>query len=193
MKALALKINILVVTLLMGLTAGAQQFSVKPTDVLTYHVKTATAEYDFTVTLKTGRPDLSFDWVMSGGVNQKGAITINNADAADAMALNNFFSPGAVTLKGQTSVWVSNKVFKLLKINKPANVRFDNEATTDELKNIATANTIVKVNGVAATFTYLKAASNTKELWVLDNAQNPLILRMYMPTWTIELVAVNQQ
>lgn len=193
MKAIALKITILFVAVIATIGVNAQDFNVKPGDVLTYHVKTDTKEYDFTVTLKTWKPDLTFDWVMTGSVNKKGAIGFGNADASDAMALNNFFTAGAVTLKGQTSIWASNKLYKLIKSNVAAKVVFDNEATADELLNKGTANTVVTVNGSASTFTYLRAASDTKQLWILDNAKNPLILRMYMPTWRIELTGVKQQ
>lgn len=193
MKAIALKITVVFVAVMAALSVNAQDFNVKPGDVLTYHVKTDTKEYDFTVTLKTWKPDLSFDWVMTGSVSKKGAVTFTNADASDAMAINNFFTADAATLKGQTSVWASNKVYKLLKSNVAANVVFDDEASADELLNKGTANTVVTVNGSATTLTYLRAASDTKQLWILDNAKNPLILRMYMPTWRIELVSVKQQ
>jgi hypothetical protein len=201
MKAIVLKINILLVALVFGFTANAQEFSVKPGDVLTYHVKTPTAEYDFTVTLKTWRPDLSFDWVMSGGVNQKGSITFNNADASDAMGINNFFNPGAVTLKGKTSVWVSAKVFKLLASKATANITIDNAAIPEAFINCEVDRFAINLNGSPAKFNNIIARNNAgctkgagaKEIRILNDVQNPLIVYMDMAGWTIELITVTQQ
>lgn len=200
MKAIVLKINILLVALVFGFAANAQEFSIKPGDVLTYHVKTPTAEYDFTVTLKTWRPNLSFDWVMSGDVNQKGAISFNNADASDAMGLNNFFNAGAVTLQGKTSVWVSARVFKLLAAKATANITIDNAAIAEPFINCQVSNFAVNFNGAQAMFKNIVARNNAgctngagaKEIRILNNAQNPLIVYMDMAGWTIELTSVKQ-
>ncbi|UPT67233.1 MAG: hypothetical protein M0D57_00600 [Sphingobacteriales bacterium JAD_PAG50586_3] len=199
MKAIVLKINILLVAIVFGFTANAQGLSVKPGDVLTYHVKTPTAEYDFIVTLKTWRPNLSFDWAMTGAVNQKGATSFNNADASDAMAISNFFNAGAVTLKGQTSVWVSASVFKLLASKVTANITIDNAAIPEPFVNCATESFTVDVNGTKNKFDNIVARNNAactkaagaKEIRILNNAQNPLIVYMDMG-WTIELISVKQ-
>jgi len=184
-------------TLNTTISSNILTYTPKANDVLTYRVTTPNASYNFTVILKTWRPTLAFDWVMSGDVNQKGAIAFDNADAADAMGINNFFTPGAVTLQGQTSVWLSARAHKLLKSNVVANIVFDNARVADGLKNCGIENFTFDFNGVKTTMPYIKASndaacSGAKTLWVLDDAQSPLIVYMNLG-WTIELKSIKQQ
>lgn len=195
MKNIAVKwIGAIVIIMVALAPAKAQNagFVSKPGTQLTYQVKTATTQYEFTLTLKTWRPVLSFDWVMNGNGNEKGAVNIQNVDAADAMALNNFFTAGVQNLNNQTSIWASSTMYKLLKSNVAANVKFDNATTADELKNIGKGEYKALLNDADTNLPYIKAASNTKELLILDNAQNPLILRMFTETWTVELKSIKQ-
>ncbi len=172
-------------------------YTPKANDVLTYQVTTPTSSYTFTVIIKTLKPDLSFDWVMSGDVNQKGSVFYENATAADAMGLHNMFTAGAVKLKDQTSVWVSNTFFKLLKSNVTANVSVDKAITADGFKNCGIQSFTFDLNGTKTTMPYVKAnnaenCAGDKTIYVLDNAQNPLIMYMNMG-WTIELKSIKQQ
>lgn len=199
MKAIALKVCVALIALVFTLGANAQNsFSVTPGTELTYRINTPTAQYNFTVLVKTERPNLQFDWYMSGDVNQKGAVAMDNAGMADGMALVNTFSPDAVTLQGKTSVWLSNKAFKLLKSNVVANITFDDATTADAMKNCGTGDMKINLNGADTKLNYIKANSGAncaggKQFLVLDDAQNPLIISMTFDGNTIELVSVKQQ
>lgn len=182
--------------LILTLGVFAQSSSViQPTagTVYTYDVKTNTQAYTLTVKLNAYHPGLKLEWKTSGAVNQNGTITVSNADASDAKAFSTVFTGGNATLSGQSTVWLSQMVYKLLKAGKPADVVFDNAATADELRNIGTGTMQVMVNGVATQVPYIKTASNNKQLLVQDAIHNALVLSLHTDSGLVmELKSITQ-
>lgn len=196
---MALKVVATFTALVLTLGLSAQNsFKSTPGTELTYRVKTATAAYNFTMYVKSEHPNLSFDWYMSGDINQKGAVAMDNDAMSESMILVNTFKPDAVTLQGKTSGWISLRTYKLLKINRPANITFDDAKTPDAMQNCGTGQMAININGTNTQVNILKAASGAncaggKQFTVLDDAQNPLIISMAFDGNTIELVSVKQQ
>lgn len=79
--------------------------------VLTYLVTPPNNDaFDFTITVTTMAPDLSFGWTMSTGGT--GARTVLAADKAKSRAQSNRFSNGeSGAVAGTSSVWLSDRSF----------------------------------------------------------------------------------
>jgi hypothetical protein len=182
--------------LILTLGVFAQSGSViQPTagTVYTYDVKTNTQMYTLAVKLVAYHPGLKLEWKTSGAVNQNGTITVSNADASDAKAFSTVFTGGNTTLAGKSTVWLSQMVYKLLKVGKPVSVFFDNAGTADELRNVGTGTMEVMVNGVATQVPYIKATSTGKQILLQDAIHNALVLSLHTDAGLVmELKSITQ-
>jgi hypothetical protein len=165
---------------------------------MVYAVVNGDKKYDFIVTVKQLSPELIFDWEMTAPVNTKGTITIPQKDMQHAMAFYNYFSPGSLTLDGETSVWLSNDQFNQIKNNRYGIFKLDGkngkETPMKVIRNTPnmpipvitpivngkpmTLNTIYLNNGILG--------ENMREVVLLDSKDFPIIVKMNLG-WTITL------
>jgi hypothetical protein len=63
---------------------------------------------------------ISFDWEIDG--MKRGSVDILNEPLKNSFSLYNYFPAGYKQLKDQTSVWVSEQLFKDAKARKPIRI-----------------------------------------------------------------------
>lgn len=170
--------------------------TLKTNDELVYRVNDHGTQYDLTVTVVTTGVPVNFMWTANGN---KGAVTIDNAGVSDATAIHKTFEPGGVELKGETGIWASKKMYKLLKTNTALDLTFDEGKQSGTLKNATAGNTAVDVNGTQTKFATLSAktdgdSATGSNITVLDDANNPLIFSIYFNGgFSMTLKSIKQQ
>lgn len=167
-------------------------FEVRPGDVLVYHVKFYSKEYDFVVTLRSFGESINFSWYMTHDDNQRGNVNIQPAAVQEAIAYNNYFNGEDLNLSSQSTVWLSHKNFRELsagssrmKIDRNETEKFTRKE--DKSFNIRYKGKEIAVPGFRVENG--KSAFNQRQLWILNQSTNPLILKMDLG-WTIELKEV---
>jgi len=139
---------------------------------------------------------ISFNWNMTIRPDMLGTLTMDEKALTSATAQHNYFEAGEkVTFSDKTSVWVSKKVFSELKAGKEVNINTGKRDRTF----IATGKDIFEfeMNGITSVVNVIVAKSKEKynpedkseELWILDNVENRLIVKMFLG-WKIELKGV---
>jgi hypothetical protein len=160
------------------------------------------SKYDFTVSNPKGAvlTDFEFDWAMTSGADMNGHIKITKEAMKAATGQNNYFGPRLknATLTDKTTIWVSQDVFIALSKKGTAKMDVGNGEEvftvvgfkTDD-KDKAAFNDNVMVKGTEKTLTtlHVKNTDGSRQLWILNNLQNPLIIKMDLG-WTIVLKTV---
>jgi hypothetical protein len=161
----------------------------------TYDVDYHGTKYQFIVKPTSINMDagVSFKWKMTIRDDMQGTISISKAALDTAHGQMNKFSAGNSDLKSLTSVWVSRAVYKELKQKGRAVIEAgesgprsfvvlteDNEPTT-----------ITNAQGKtrALNTLHIRSDDQQEELWINDDATNPIITRMNLG-WSIELKSV---
>ncbi|MGC4101278.1 hypothetical protein [Ferruginibacter sp.] len=194
-----------VLLLLVSSTAFSQTakpFAIADFKKATWQVNNNGDVYDFIVSNPKGSTttDFEFDWAMTTGTDMNGHIKLTKAAMATAMAQNNYFGPRLknATLTDKTTVWVSQQVYTDLAKKGKATMDVGNGAeeftvVTDkegeaEKESFKDA---IKVKGVEKTVTtlHVKNADGSRQLWILNNQQNPVIIKMDLG-WSITLKTV---
>ncbi|NVO02598.1 MAG: hypothetical protein HXX09_07815 [Bacteroidetes bacterium] len=155
---------------------------------LTYDVNTKKANYLFMVSITNTKPDLAFNFEMTDANKIKGNVNMSEEALKNAVKFNNYFRPGELLLTDMTTVWVSKKVYSYLKKGQEIMVDFgDGE---EGLKFKGNEKMSFKINDSKKEYNVLLSETESgKKMWVLDNAENPLILKMDLG-WSIEIKSV---
>lgn len=161
----------------------------KTGSVLTYHLLNITKEYDFVVSDLVIGNDISLKWKMTEPVNYSGSVKMSSAAIDTATKIVDNFSDGSsFNMVDKTTIWLSRKLYKLIKSQSPAKINIDNK---DEILNfVRNEKYPVKVDGVQKDLDVIVAESATgSKFWLLDNPQYPLIIKMELG-FTIDLRSV---
>jgi Flp pilus assembly protein TadD len=160
-----------------------------------YDVDYHGAKYQFIVTPKSIKMDAgaSFDWRMTLSNEKKGSISISKAALDTAHGQMNTFSGGPGNLTNLTSVWVSNAVYRELKHNGKSIITATDAGpkTFNVLPDEDDEATVQNASGHTKAVKTLHARSEDgqEELWINDDANNPLITRMSLG-WSIDLRSI---
>jgi len=184
--------------LLTGLTVIAlpaksqtSPFNVNPGDQLIYKVNYNGDIYNFEVTLiSIGEKGIIFSYNMPER-NKAAKIEISRDAMSNAAELYNYFNGKDQLLTEQISVWLSRKSFKDLNEGKTLMDAGDGIQAFNKQEDLTyTFSSNGKKTSVAG-FRIDNGMSETahRQLWVLNNQANPLILKMDLG-WTIELIEV---
>jgi hypothetical protein len=161
----------------------------KNSDVLVYEVNQSGSVYHFEVTIKEIREAVVFDW----GMPEKdisGEVTLEKQAREQATAYLNYFSDGSEKVFTDTStVWLSRKNYNELKKGNTILTLDNNGAERFDKKENSTLGIMYK--GKPMTLKMFrtdngKTNTDQRQLWILDQAAQPLILKMNLG-WTIEL------
>jgi len=146
----------------------------KPGVELTYGLNMG---YDFIATVKEMGKDLVFGFAMTNTMKTAGTVTIKEEALKTATAQNNYFSNGELTLADKTTVWVSKKVYDALKKAEAVTIRPSDE---DEVLKFVKAEklTVSKDGKPFEVPTLYGETDKGHKFWILDNAENPLIIKM---------------
>lgn len=179
--------KIIAVILFMGcLFAGAQDpINPKPGDKFIYNVDAGGQQYDFIFTIKSLSPNIVFEWNMTNEGKSHGKLTIPAAALVNSNKMYNYFSNGNVTLKNQTSVFLSKGIFKTLTTKKTVDL-YDGDKKLNFTNN-GKDGFGYKVGGDDK---YLNAiymsTDDNNRMTVTDNPKFPIILSMDLG-WSIRL------
>lgn len=176
----------------MGFTQ-IQEFSLTKGMVLVYQVDNQNQKYNFTINLEEISPSIVFTFKMSNARNTSGKITISKEALKNAVAQYNYFQNNEVTLDKQTTVWISKKVWTNLKKRKKSNISTNSgEMNLKLLEWVNNQDYSVIMNGNELSLKSMYCItkdSNSYKYWILDDVNNPLILKMEL-NFSIELKEV---
>jgi hypothetical protein len=167
----------------------AAGLKLKNSDMLVYEVTQNGSAYHFEVTIKEIREAIVFDW----GMPEKdisGEITLEKQAREQATAYQNYFSDSSEKVFTDTAtVWLSRKNYNELKKGNTILTLDNNGAERFDKKENGTLNIIYK--GKPMTLKMFrtdngKTNTDQRQIWVLDQAAQPLIVKMNLG-FTIEL------
>lgn len=178
--------------IMMGCKWNLASFQISRGTTLNYEVSTTDANYNFTadITENYDGGKLDFDFTMTSQEDLKGHITILKSALDTAHTLLNQFSANMQheQLRNATSVWVSNEVYDDIKTKGTVQLNADGEwrnfaiASADP-NNLSSSDFVftLQENGEEKRVPCIHIISTDDagyELYIKDDAQNPLILQM---------------
>jgi hypothetical protein len=180
----------------------ARPFAITDFKTATWEVNNDGNVYSFIASNPKGAvsTDFEFDWAMTTGDNLNGHIKITAAAMKSATGQNNYFGPRLknATLTDKTTIWISQDVFTQLSKKGSAKMDVGNgeetfsvvEWKTDNEDKAAFKDNVI-VKGIDKTLVtlHVKNDDGSRQLWILNNIQNPLIVKMDLG-WTIVLKSV---
>lgn len=193
-----MKKNLTTLLLLLGLTAcvwaqkpakstpapkPASGLTLKNGDVLVYEVSRNGESWHFEVTIKEIREAIVFDWIMPEK-NISGQVTLEKSAREKAVIYQNYFADSTESDFVDTStVWLSKKNFNEIKRGSTIMTIDQNGAERFDKKETSSLGVIYKGKGTNLRMIRLtngQADDHLREIWVLDQASQPLILQMNM-------------
>ncbi len=157
---------------------------------LIYEVENQNQKYDFTINIEEVSPAIVFTFKMSNKTKTSGKITITKEALKSAIAQYNYFQSNEVVLDKQTTVWVSKKVWNNLKKRKKSIISTNSgDMNMKTLQFIEIQNypvVIDKEEQSLSSFYCITNDSNAFKYWILNDINNPLILKMELH-FSIEL------
>ena len=172
---------------------------VKPTMQRTYiyEVFFNDMKYDFRVSNPKVDMDngVSFKYKLTGDVGYDGTVNISKEAIATAHDQMNKFGKETIELNAKTSVWISKEVFNEFKTNGYSSINANDWEGTKEFEVVSEKNSDDSYFPITVDdeIKYVKCikvlAKNGEELWINDDANNPIILKMKVD-FSIELKQV---
>jgi hypothetical protein len=162
---------------------------------LAYNVDFGGNKYQFIVELKQKDPNLVFDYNLSMGSGKQGKVTIVKEALQTARGQQNYFAGGEQTLSTQTTVWLSQVVYKEAKekgkttmaTGESGDMRFV------DFTVVGTEKMELQLNGenISLPCLHLRSTDGRDfEYWVWDNPKDPLILKMSIG-WGLAIKEIN--
>ena len=172
---------------------------VKPNKQRTYiyEVYFNDTKYDFRVSNPKVDMDngISFKYKLTGDVGYDGTVNITKEAIATAHDQMNKFGKESIELNNKTSVWISKEVFNEFKTNGYSSINANDWEGTKEFEVVSEKNSDDSYYPITIDdeVKYVKCikviAKNGEELWINDDANNPIILKMKVD-FSIELKQV---
>lgn len=154
-------------------------------DKFIYNVTANGESYDFTIVLKSLKPEISFAWQMSNEKESYGKLTIGAAAFANSNKLYNYFSTGDIRLSDMTSVVLSKAVMSKLRKTEEADL-YDGKTKYHFTSNGRDGMSYTLNNEDVQSDALYLAAPGKNYLTVLDDPNFPLIMSMEIG-WSIRL------
>jgi len=162
-----------------------------------YEVYFNDIKYDFRVSNPKVDMDngISFKYKLTGDVGYDGTVNISKEAIATAHDQMNKFGKETLELNNKTSVWISKEVFNEFKTNGYSSINANNWEGTKEFQLVSEKNSEDSYYPVTIDdeIKYIKCikvlAKNGEELWINDDVNNPIILKMKVD-FSIELKQV---
>ena len=162
-----------------------------------YEVYFNDMKYDFRVSNPKVDMDngVSFKYKLTGDVGTNGTVNISKEAIATAHDQMNKFGKETLELNNKTSVWISKEVFNEFKTNGYSSINANDWEGTKEFQLVSEKNSEDSYYPVTIDdeIKYIKCikvlAKNGEELWINDDVNNPIILKMKVD-FSIELKQV---
>lgn len=152
----------------------------KTGSLLSYHLMAGNEGYDYIISDLVIKNSISFNWKMTSPINYTGSVKISDMaiDTATAM-IANFENGSSLNMQDKTTVWLSRKLYKMLKSQAPAKITIEN--TSEIFNYVRNENYPVKIDGTEQKLDVMLAQSTTgNKIWILDYPQYPLIIQMQL-------------
>lgn len=180
----------LIIVSISPIISQTNEFILKKGTILIYEVENQNQKYDFTINIEEVSPAIVFTFKMTNKTRTSGKITITKEALKNAIAQYNYFQSNEIVLDKQTTVWVSKKVWNNLKKRKKSIISTNsgdmNMKTLEfvEIQNYTV--TMDKEEQTLSSFYCITNDSNAFKYWILNDINNPLILKMELH-FSIEL------
>jgi hypothetical protein len=146
--------------------------------------------YPFEVQVLTLGRWVKFRWWISGA--QTGTMSIVNEAIDSAMSMTNLFEDGEKKLLDrQTSIFLSRKAYRDLKAGKIVELAIDGKSKTFQAKT-GNIHDIVKVADGTFDQMYIEEVGGTNKMWIFNNPQYPLILKMQLDKFAIAIDTISK-
>lgn len=152
----------------------------KTGSVLSYHLTAGNESYDYIVSDLIMKNDISFKWKMTDPINYTGSVKISSMaiDTATSM-IANFENGSSLNMQDKTTVWLSRKLYKMIKSQAPAKITIEN--SSEIFNYVRNENFPVKIDGAEQKLDVILAQSPSgNKIWILDYPQYPLIIQMQL-------------
>ena len=151
---------------------------------LNYNLASGGRRYQFVVEIEKLRPAILFDYTLTLKTKVKGTIKISEKGVQSAKKMRNYFGNGHTNLPDSiTTVWACLDTYN--EIVETGECRLHDGETFhsyETYKLIGREEYTCEVNGKKETFYTLHIKGDVKknpsEFWLLDDPDNPLIIRM---------------
>jgi hypothetical protein len=154
-----------------------------------YLVNFAGINYDFVVYINSLYPNLKFNWAMNYPTRKKGDVEITKEAMDEATEQQNYFLGGSSDyLSNTTTVWVSKAIYNALKTKQPIEINADGNSEMLEYIRDYEYETVLNDEVIFLPTLYAESDRGNK-LWILDNPDNPIILKMVLE-WNIEIGSI---
>jgi len=158
---------------------------------LRYYLHNSGNDYEFIIDIKSLGDEIEFDWWMTRPASNEGSVKMTEDALNNAISQKNSFHGGYDELSYQTTVWVSKKVYNALK-NKHS-IEVYPEGSEEMLSYVSDYDYPVIVDGKKIVVKTLYAEGDLGDkFWILDDAENPVILKMVV-SFNIEIGEIMTQ
>jgi hypothetical protein len=158
--------------------------------VLVWKVMNADVESSFVIRIASFSPDRFIEWESQ---NNQGTVFMPASDINDAKGYSNrsLFEAGVDKRSNKyTTLWLSRKIYRELKIRGKAKCRLDGVGATFEY--LGRDSLTVEVNKSVENLPVIKAADGRgSEYWFLDNEENPLMLKHLVRSYSQTLSIIS--
>ncbi len=197
-RIVALVLGVLIVVLAFTFSARSQNSSMgqmsfnKGTEIW-FDVTSGEQTHGLTVTVVSMNPDLTVDWKTDEATPRNGRTTVSQNITEDSRKLTNGYKDGVNTVK-ENFLWFSKGLFTELAIGKTM-YSIDENPKLYGLVNSGTEKMSISVNGLTKELEVIHAVTvssgSNNEYWILNNENNPLVLKAVLPNATIQIRQIN--
>lgn len=131
---------------------------------------------------------VSYDWEIFQ--ERSGTIKMNENAIKNARALLSFNDGGYLPLENETTIWISQAVFKELQEDKKVEISLDKKKETFHKVGTETFSFGNKEGGIPYNIPVIivKNSDTSIEIWIANDAINPIIVQMRMKDFRMDLV-----
>lgn len=195
-----MKINLICIFWIIPIISFSQEstppvlFKLNKGDKLIYDVRHKGDLYYYTVEIVEYGSKYIYRWEMGEPKNKKGSVEIKPKAMRQSMQLiTRVKSNEHLKLEDATILWISKSLLKLLQSNSEPEITID-EATENKLKVLQKSNFSFRYKGATLTSEVLEVSNqkkffDLKEFSVLNNPENPLIVKLNMG-FTAKLIEI---
>lgn len=193
-RIVAVVLGVLIVVLAFAFSANSQnitpgKMAFKTGTEIWFDVTSGEQVHGLTVTVISLNPDLTVEWKTDEETPRSGRTTVSQNITEDSRKLTNDFKDGVNTVK-ENFLWFSKGLFTELAIGKTM-YSTDENPKLYGLVNSGIEKMSISVNGQTKELEVIHAVTvssgSNNEYWILNNENNPLVLKAVLPNTTIQI------
>lgn len=168
-------------------------FDLSEGDQLVYDVRNGGDLYYYTITIRSFKGTVIFDWAMSEPMHKSGSVEIKAKALSKSMTLINYVKEGHLVFEDETIVWLSKSMFKSITANEMPVIKIDDH-DGNKMALGGYSKQWIKYKGQDMEIDVVDVTNNQdffdlKKFSILNSSKNPLLTRMNIG-FTVELLEV---